>query len=105
MGFFIGNLFGVVAAAVQGYVDCEDYISHVIVLSRRLRDTCQSLRACTVRLTFILQVVALEKIGSRDFFRSLAQTEDSSGFRLSELGPQCLVFLQEHNVMTGRGVR
>jgi len=33
MCFFIGNLFGVVAAAIQGNVDCEDYISHLIVLS------------------------------------------------------------------------
>jgi hypothetical protein len=24
-------LFGVVAAAIQGNVDCEDYISHLIV--------------------------------------------------------------------------
>ena len=30
--FFIGNCFGVVAAAIQGNVDCEDYISHLIVL-------------------------------------------------------------------------
>jgi hypothetical protein len=29
MGFIIGNLFGVVAAAIQGNVDCEDYISHL----------------------------------------------------------------------------
>jgi hypothetical protein len=28
MGFFITNHFGVVAAAIQGNVDCEDYISH-----------------------------------------------------------------------------
>jgi hypothetical protein len=27
------NSFGVVAAAVQGNVDCEDYISHLIVLT------------------------------------------------------------------------
>jgi len=27
-GFFIGKLFGVVAAAIQGNVDCEDHISH-----------------------------------------------------------------------------
>jgi hypothetical protein len=27
--FFIGKLFGVVAAAIQGNVDCEDYISYV----------------------------------------------------------------------------
>jgi hypothetical protein len=31
--FFIGNRFGVVAAAIQGSVDCEDYISHWIVLT------------------------------------------------------------------------
>jgi hypothetical protein len=31
MRFFINNLFGVVAAAIQGNVDC-DYISHSIVL-------------------------------------------------------------------------
>jgi len=30
MCFFIGNHFGVVAAAIQGDVDCEDYISHLI---------------------------------------------------------------------------
>jgi hypothetical protein len=34
MAFVISNLFGVVAAAIQGNVDCEDYISHLIVLSR-----------------------------------------------------------------------
>ena len=28
MYFFIGNHFGVVAAAIQGDVDCEDYVSH-----------------------------------------------------------------------------
>jgi hypothetical protein len=33
MGGFIGTLFGVVAAAVQGNVDCEDYIPHLIVLT------------------------------------------------------------------------
>jgi hypothetical protein len=27
------NSFGVVAAAIQGNVDCEDYISHLIVLT------------------------------------------------------------------------
>jgi len=27
---FIRNVFGVVAAAIQGNVDCEDYISHLI---------------------------------------------------------------------------
>ena len=32
MHFFIGNHFGVVDAAVQGNVDCEDYVSHWIVL-------------------------------------------------------------------------
>jgi hypothetical protein len=32
MYFFIGNHFGVVAAAIQGDIDCEDYISHLIVL-------------------------------------------------------------------------
>jgi len=26
--FFIDKLFGVVAAAIQGDVDCEDHISH-----------------------------------------------------------------------------
>jgi len=31
--FFIGIEFGMVAAAIQGDVDCEDYISHLIVLS------------------------------------------------------------------------
>jgi len=29
--FFIGIEFGVVAAAIQGKVDCVDYISHLIV--------------------------------------------------------------------------
>jgi hypothetical protein len=29
MYFFVRNHFGVVAAAIQGNVDCEDYISHV----------------------------------------------------------------------------
>jgi hypothetical protein len=29
MCFFIGNYFGVVAAAIYRNVDCEDYISHV----------------------------------------------------------------------------
>jgi len=29
MYLFIGILFGVVAAAIQGHVNCEDYISHV----------------------------------------------------------------------------
>jgi hypothetical protein len=29
--FFIGSLFGVVAAAIQGNVDCVDYISNLIV--------------------------------------------------------------------------
>jgi hypothetical protein len=28
--FFIGIEFGMVAAAIQGRVDCEDYISHLI---------------------------------------------------------------------------
>jgi hypothetical protein len=31
--FFIGNRCGVVAGAIQGNVDCEDYISNWIVLS------------------------------------------------------------------------
>jgi hypothetical protein len=30
MCLFITNLFGVVDAAIQGSVDCEDYISHVV---------------------------------------------------------------------------
>ena len=30
---FIGIEFGVVAAAIQGEVDCVDYISHLIVLT------------------------------------------------------------------------
>ena len=29
MCFFITNLFGVVAAAIQGNVDCEDKVSHL----------------------------------------------------------------------------
>src|SRR4029077_12949703 len=29
--FFIDKLFGVVAAAIYGNVDCEDYLSHLIV--------------------------------------------------------------------------
>ncbi len=33
MCFFIGIEFGVVAAAIQGNVDCVDYISHLIVLT------------------------------------------------------------------------
>jgi hypothetical protein len=33
MRFFISKLFGVVAAAIQGSVDREDYISHLIVLT------------------------------------------------------------------------
>jgi hypothetical protein len=33
MCFFIPNLFGVVAAAIQGNVDREDYISHLIVVT------------------------------------------------------------------------
>jgi hypothetical protein len=33
MRFVIGNLFGVVAAAIHGDVDCEDYISHLIDLT------------------------------------------------------------------------
>jgi len=33
MCFFISKLFGMVAAAIQGKVDCEDYISHLIVLT------------------------------------------------------------------------
>jgi hypothetical protein len=33
MRFFISKLFGVVTAAVQGSVDREDYISHLIVLT------------------------------------------------------------------------
>jgi len=37
MGFIIGQLFGVVAAAIQGTVDCEDHISHWIVLTPVLR--------------------------------------------------------------------
>jgi hypothetical protein len=32
MCFFVSNLFGVVAAAIQGGVDCEDYVSHLLVL-------------------------------------------------------------------------
>jgi hypothetical protein len=32
--FVIGIEFGMVAAAIQGDVDCEDYISHLIVLIR-----------------------------------------------------------------------
>jgi hypothetical protein len=28
MCFVVGNLFGVVAAPIQGNVDCEDYVSH-----------------------------------------------------------------------------
>jgi hypothetical protein len=32
MCLVISHLFGVVAAAIQGSVDCEDYISHLIVL-------------------------------------------------------------------------
>jgi hypothetical protein len=31
--FFIGIEFGMVAAAIQGKVDCVGYISHLIVLS------------------------------------------------------------------------
>jgi hypothetical protein len=34
MRFFIANLFGVVDAAIQGDVDCEDYVSHLLVLPR-----------------------------------------------------------------------
>ena len=30
---FIRNMLGVVAAAVEGNVDCEDYISHLIPLN------------------------------------------------------------------------
>src|SRR5437660_11110550 len=33
MYFIISKLFGVVAAAIQGSVDCEDYISHWIALT------------------------------------------------------------------------
>ena len=36
MCLFISNLFGVVDAAIQGSVDCEDYISHLIVLKRNV---------------------------------------------------------------------
>ena len=31
--FVIDKLFGVVATAIQRKVDCEDYISHVLVLT------------------------------------------------------------------------
>jgi hypothetical protein len=34
MAFVISDLFGVVAAAIQGSVDCEDYVSHLLVLTR-----------------------------------------------------------------------
>jgi len=33
MCFFISKLFGMVAAAIQSNVDCEDYISHLIPLT------------------------------------------------------------------------
>jgi hypothetical protein len=33
MCFFITNLFGVVDTAIQGNIDCEDYISHLIAYS------------------------------------------------------------------------
>ena|GEM_PF-6599608 len=33
MCFVISKLLGVVAAAIQGNVDCEDYISHWIVVT------------------------------------------------------------------------
>jgi hypothetical protein len=32
--FFIGFEFGMVAAAVHGSVDCEDYVSHLLLLTR-----------------------------------------------------------------------
>jgi len=37
-------LFGVVAAAIQGNVDCEDYISHLSVLSSSMFQCYESLR-------------------------------------------------------------
>jgi hypothetical protein len=36
MCLVISNLLGVVDAAIQGSVDCEDYISHLIVLTPSL---------------------------------------------------------------------
>jgi hypothetical protein len=34
MAFVVSHLFGVVAAAIQGSVYCEDYVSHLLVLTR-----------------------------------------------------------------------
>src|SRR6202051_4484733 len=50
--FFIDNLFAVLAAAIQGNVDCVDYISHSIVLSYVPALVYQNLSALrTVRLS------------------------------------------------------
>ena len=46
--FFITNCFGVVAAAIQSEVDCEDYISHLIVLPPLCTGAYESLRLCAV---------------------------------------------------------
>src|SRR5690349_16599852 len=40
MCFFITDLFGVVAAAIQGSVDCEDHVSHLIVLPPLCASAC-----------------------------------------------------------------
>jgi len=49
MRLVISNLLGVVAAAIQGSVDCEDYISHLIVLNPLFwSGAFESLRPCAL---------------------------------------------------------
>jgi len=45
MRFVISHLLGVVAAAIEGNVDCENYFSHWVVLTSLSTSAYESVRA------------------------------------------------------------